>query len=110
MRLTYVSMCVCVDLIHTYTHHTHASYDDDNFFSGFFTRLGAGRYDFLLIPPVFAGCSYSYELSYLLTRVQNVRSLPDSQVRTGGLILTRAGNTEINRFQDLKNKIIRTTA
>jgi hypothetical protein len=89
--------------------HTHR-YDDDINLSRFFGDIERDAFDFLIIPVFASVCASSYGLSYVLTRVQNARAIPEGQIRAGGVIFTRAGNNAINTFQDLKNKVIRTVA
>jgi hypothetical protein len=84
------------------------NYDDDVYHANFLSNMDQDTYDFLIVPPLQSACLSHYGVTHLLTRVRNKKAIPTGEVPVGGLIFTRAGNSEINTFADLKDKIIRT--
>jgi hypothetical protein len=84
------------------------NYDDGLYHVNFLTNIDKDIYDFLIVPPMQSACLSAYGVVHLLTRVRNSKAIDKGEVPVGGLIFTRAGNDEINNFEDLKDKVVRT--
>jgi hypothetical protein len=84
------------------------NYDDGFYHVKFLMNIDKDAYDFLIVPPLQSACLSAYGVVHLLTRVRNNKAISKGEVPVGGLIFTRAGNPEINTFEDLKDKVVRT--